>query len=324
MNPVRRHRLALICTGTAVLVLGAGLARAAVQQQPTGPVPDNYTVVAGWGDHLGVANIFTPATLEVYVGDTVTWKIGGSLEPHTITFGPPKLLDTLASNFVARVPQKVGPPIVALNSMGALPTRGTTYDGVGYANSGLLAAKGQSWKLTFTKPGTFRYFCLVHYQPGPYGLRMGGTIIVHARPPASHVYHVSMGSADDTVLSGSDAFLPRRLVIHAGDTVVWSGFFHTVTFGPEAVRNQLERDFLVRVRQAGGSPLLAFNPRVVLPSGSHTYDGTGFVNSGLLQGSGSTPPTFRLTFTRPGTFTYDCLIHPGMDGTITVLPAGRS
>ncbi len=322
VKPVR-HRVAPFCLGVLLLGCGAGITRATVQQQFTGPVPGNYTVVAGWGDSLGVANIFTPETLDVYVGDTVTWKIGGSLEPHTITFGSQRLLDQLASNFVARVPQKAGPPILSLNSMAAFPTRGNTYNGIGFANSGVLFGKGQSWSETFTAPGTFHYYCLVHYDPGLLGKKMGGTIIVHARPAPGHVYNVSIGSASDTVLSGSDAFLPRHLTIHAGDTVVWSGFFHTVTFGPEAMRNQLEHDFILRLHHTGELPLLAFNPAVILPSGGHTYNGTGFVNSGLLQGRGPTPPTFRLTFTKPGTYPYECLIHPGMDGTITVLPSSR-
>jgi plastocyanin len=32
------------------------------------------------------------------------------------------------------------------------------------------------------------------------------------------------------------------------------------------------------------------------------------------------PPSFKLTFTTAGMYGYDCLIHPGMDGTIVVTP----
>jgi plastocyanin len=322
---MNRRTASFLTAGILALGIGgAGITRAAVQQKAaTGPVAGNYTVTAGWGDKLGVANIFTPQTLEIYVGDTVTWKVGGSLEPHTITFGPTALLGKLANGFVAPVPQKAGPPIIALNSQAAFPTRGTTYSGTGFANSGLLDGKGKTWSLTFTTPGTYHYYCLVHYDSSPGGQKMGGTVIVHPRPTASHVYNVSMGSAQDTALSGSDGFFPRHLTIHTGDTVVWTGFFHTVTFGPQAVRDQLQKELIVPVPQKNGPPLLTFNPKIVYPSGGNTFDGVHFVNSGLLQGNGPQPPQFKLTFTKPGTYEYDCLIHSSMDGTITVLPVGQ-
>jgi plastocyanin len=67
-----------------------------------------------------------------------------------------------------------------------------------------------------------------------------------------------------------------------------------------------------------------FNPKVAFPSGRHTYNGTGFVSSGILAlnapQNSKVPPTYRLTFTRPGTYQYDCLVHPNMEGSITVLP----
>ena len=66
------------------------------------------------------------------------------------------------------------------------------------------------------------------------------------------------------------------------------------------------------------APNLALNPKIAFPSGGPTYDGTGFVNSGILVLPN--PHTFKLTFTKPGTYTYDCLVHPDMDGTVSVTP----
>jgi plastocyanin len=81
--------------------------------------------------------------------------------------------------------QKAGPPIIALTSQAALPTRGHTYNGTGFANSGFLYGKGKSWSLTFTKPGTFTYYCLIHYTAGHPSTAMQGEVIVHPRPAAA-------------------------------------------------------------------------------------------------------------------------------------------
>ncbi len=80
----------------------------------------------------------------------------------------------------------------------------------------------------------------------------------------------------------------------------------------------------VQARGKNGESTLAINPQIAFPSGGSTYDGTGYVNSGLLfmLAGKNTPPIYKLTFTRPGTYEYDCLLHKGMDGTITVLPKG--
>jgi plastocyanin len=321
---MKRHTPLLLAGVLALGLGGAGIGRAAVQHQhasdPTAPA--HYTVIAGWGDNYGAANIFTPATVEIYPGDTVTWKVGGTLEPHTVTFGPMAMLTKLAANITVVMPQKAGPPIIALNPQAAFPTRSTTYDGTGFANSGFLQGKGKTWSLTFTTPGTYKYYCLIHYDTSPGGLKMSGTVIVNPRPAASHVYNVNAGLPSETALSAVDGFNPRALTIHVGDSVVWHGFFHTVTFGPEALLTSIEQNFVIPVPQKNGPPLLTINPKAALPSGGNTYDGTGFLNSGIMTAlaKGNEVPSFKVTFTKAGTYDYDCLVHPHMDGTITVLP----
>jgi plastocyanin len=312
----------LLLVGVLALGLGsAGSARVASGQGAAAPTaPDTHVVTAGFGDRAGAANIFTPEVQEIYVGDTITWQIGGTLEPHTVTFGPPTLIEKLAAGFVTPIMQKAGPPIIALNSQAALPTMGHTYDGTGFANSGLLYGKGKRWSLTFTKPGTYKYFCLIHYTPGQASRAMQGQVIVHPRPAASHAYVVSMGSHYDTDTSVLDSFNPRHLTSHVGDSVTWIGAFHTVTFGPDAERRQVEQHVIMPIVQKSGPPMLAFNPKVALPAGGKTYDGTGWVSSGLLTPTAAGPAKYTLTFTKPGTYEYDCLLHPHMDGTITVLP----
>lgn len=189
------------------------------------------------------------------------------------------------------------------------PTKRASYNGAGYANSGFLQ-KGQKWSIRFTRAGTYKYYCLIHF-PG-----MVGTVIVHPRPAISNHYYVRAGYGND--VSAADAFFPETLTIQGGDTVTWYGeIFHTVTFAPVATINQLRKAFIQPVPQKNGPPKLMINPQTAFSMGGATYDGQGLASSGLLQ-----PPrtTYSLTFTRAGVYRYGCLIHPGMDGTIRVLP----
>jgi len=319
----RKSRVSVLFAGLLALGLGAiGISHVSANQQSVSPTQRAaYAVTAGLGDQGVAVNLFSPKYIDVYAGDTVTWRIGGALDPHTITFGPPALLKQLANNFMVPVPQKAGPPLLALNPQAAAPTRSATYDGSGYANSGVLARKGQSWSLTFTKPGTYRYICLVH------GPGMSGVVTVHPRPTRGKLYIVQAGDGmaagqDNANTTESTVFFPRALTIHVGDTVEWIGGFHTISFGPDALRHKLEKELFIAARGSNGHTQVAFNPQVAYPSGGATYDGTGYVNSGLLfmRAQGSQPPTYRLTFTKAGTYEYDCLLHYGMDGTITVLP----
>ncbi|GGJ13181.1 hypothetical protein GCM10010885_23110 [Alicyclobacillus cellulosilyticus] len=82
---------------------------------------------------------FLPESLTIHQGDTVVWTQMGWNEEHTITFAPKGT--------------KISDP--------TKPAGGHVYAGKGYFNSGYLAP-GQSYQLTFTKPGTYEYVCLIH------------------------------------------------------------------------------------------------------------------------------------------------------------------
>jgi plastocyanin len=281
------------------------------------------TVLIGLGQRevsQGSALSFTPKYLDITVGDTVLFKDIDALEPHTVTFGPMSLLKQLVDRLIMPMPQKNGSPLLAINARAFRPTMGHTYDGTGLANSGFLRA-GQSWSLTFTKPGAYKYVCVVH------GFTMSGAIIVHPQQPMGKMYIVQAGDGlaalqDKSNATTNDAFYPVQVTVHTGDAVEWIGGFHTVSFGPPAMIHQLEQSLFAPVPQKSGPPILALNPKVAFPSGGARYDGTGYANSGILAlqvppGS-KAPPTYRLTFTKPGTYKYYCLLHPGMDGTIVV------
>lgn len=105
-------------------------------------------------------------------------------------------------------------------------------------------------------------------------------------------------------------FYPSSLTIDAGDSVTWSfpsGEPHTVT--------------LLGPRTALPPPN---DPTVAAPAGGTRYDGTTYTSSGFKLLGGS----YTLTFPTPGTFLYTCLLHGslagGMNGTITVQPAGAA
>ncbi len=96
---------------------------------------------------------------------------------------------------------------------------------------------------------------------------------------------------------------------------------HTMTFGP-----QPSPDLVLAQPQPSGPPRLQFNPLMFLPSdavlppytgGNH---GDGFFNTGIMDSNPQTPPpsSVSVTFTNPGSYLYECTIHPGMQGTIKV------
>ena len=114
---------------------------------------------------------FTRDPLVIPVGTTVTWIVRDPFEIHTVTFTsgnkPPKL--------IVPEPQTGGPPKLLLNPAALTPTTAKTYTGTGYVNSGLLYPPGaprqtSSFSLTFTKPGRYEYWCIVHADVGQKGI----------------------------------------------------------------------------------------------------------------------------------------------------------
>src|SRR5579872_1296549 len=197
----RRLRLA---AASAVILMGmltAGLAYASgAFTAGSGPTsPTNFTVVIGGGAPTDFTNLqYTPRVLNIYAGDSVTFKTRNDLEPHTVSFGPKKLLTKLSQGLITPVGGTAGPPTLVLSSKVVQPTKRMTYNGgKGYASSGILSAlyKGvtkTSWTITFSKPGRYEYFCLIHYPV------MNGWIIVHPRPAASTTYSVQAGYGGKT------------------------------------------------------------------------------------------------------------------------------
>lgn len=102
-----------------------------------------------------------------------------------------------------------------------------------------------------------------------------------------------------------DRFSPARVPTKAGETVTWvtqSPYMpHTVTF---------ESPFKTPV-----------DPNAFLPGGvkpGSAYEG-GLAHSGLFGPAPFLPiDSYSLKFTKPGTYPYVCVLHPGMAGQVDV------
>jgi plastocyanin len=303
---------------------------------------NTFNVAAGTesGDTTVQVNAYAPNSIRVNVGDTVTWTIQ-STEFHTVSF----LGGAAPPDFV-----QAGPDGVFINPQAAFPTPGTAYNGQGVASSGLIT-KGQTWSLTFTQPGTYGYVCMVHpFMQGtvnvaPAGQPADAPAAVAARGDAqsnrdiatkgvaalaSHSGEMliadmpasSAGSSDPSGVAFIPRFLPNDLVVHQGDTVTWlwgDPFTpHTVTF----LADQQPPDLIVPQPQPGGPPRLSLNPQVLMPAGDPSNYAGGFLNSGFIDPP-MLPPgqaAYAVTFAQPGSYSYLCLLHEGMMGTVTVLP----
>lgn len=310
---------------TALMILGVMFAPTPAAAGTT------WTVIVGGHtkDNSVYANGFYPRELTIRVGDAVTWKFDGY---HNVTFlgGQP-----LPSFAIKNGNAFYGNPHVFF------PAGGSQYGGTGLHNSGVPQGdKPFSYSLTFTKPGRYEYACTIH--PGMTG-------VIHVVPnqvsdsPAAALARGEKEQAA-SVNSGLRAFeglAPRRsgtrvvvtltgnrqdrysllrftrdpLVVPSGTTVTWTVRdpfeIHTVTF-PGAHKPPV---LVIPQTQAGGPPKLLLNPAALTPTRAKAYDGTGFVNSGLLSPPG-TPgalSSFSLTFTKPGRYEYWCIVHADVD-----------
>ena len=147
------------------------------------------------------------------------------------------------------------------------------------------------------------------------------------------------GAVEEPVFVDILQFGPSETSIAAGETVTFNIFgFHTVSFNvpQDATPAIIPGDDglpvfnpLATAPQGGaagappppegdGEQPTAEPAPMVIPLDGGTFDGTGFFSSGLLP---SFPPAlfaWTVTFTTAGTYPFACLVHPGMEGTVTV------
>jgi plastocyanin len=124
---------------------------------PDPPVANGATVSAGWGNTLVAVNRFSPETVAVKAGQTVTWRTKSEWMPHTVSFQPPF--------------QSPAEPNALLPA--GVKSAGRYAGGI--SHSGIFGpppdGKTTTFSLTFAKPGKYPYLCVLH--PG-----MAGTVEV--------------------------------------------------------------------------------------------------------------------------------------------------
>jgi len=305
-------------TVLALIVAFSSLGTAAAEEAPEGA---SYEVAVGQAtDHALQVSTMVPNVVYVHEGDTVTFVNKDSLAPHTVTF--------LAG----------AAPLSPESPEAAAPTAesGAAWDGSKLLNSGMLFP-GQSYAVKFTSAGAYSFYCVLHPnmkgvvvvvpkgQPIPSkaeqkaalqqemdDYRRHAEALLEMHEEAAYVrngdgsltYRVHAGVASAGVMF--NRFMPGAIVIREGDSVEWVNETHE---GHIVAFNKPD-DFQALVDGQ-------LNPAAFAPAGGPTFDGTGFASSGLLFHS-----SYKLTFTKAGTYAYEDPIFSGlgMTGQVVVLP----
>lgn len=291
------------------------------------------------------ALLFLPGQITVDEGDTVQWTRAAS--EHTIYFPAGQKNPDLIIPGKSKGQMLWNPAVFF-----ATPRK--VYDGAGSNSGGALLSDPQapqSYTVTFTKAGTYKYLCMFH--PG-----MEGTVVVQ---PAGSAYPMTQAQYDQAGAAQAQAALAKAaalrtaakpavavangkrtytlnlvgsmkdgatvyrfpvqsLAINRGDTVTWvmqdPTELHTVSFGV----GKRYFDIATMVPQKQGPPTLLVTPEVMTPSGGGVHRGAGFYNSGFMMTEGPGVRSYSLTFTKPGTFEYTCAVHDefGMKATVVV------
>ena len=337
-----------------------GVAQAAQKDVSLGPTRAASKALQSTGSDV---NDFFPHQVTIHVGDTVrfvpnnfhTVDLPGSRKsklPIISPLGQPiaGAVDAAGAPFWFNGQSQVGfTPALLRSSFG----KRTAYTGRKAVLSGLpLSQKPKPMTVRFTRAGTFRYFCDVHFgmtgivrvvgasRPVPSAaadkrtvrrqiastLTTAKALPKSATPPANTVDVGLQGKAGVSLF----AFVPAALTVPRGTTVTFRmgarSEVHTATTGPGDPSKQTP-SYLQQLEAGLQGPVL--DPRGVYPSNppgalaslTPTLHGNGFWNSGALDldpGTPTVPPSGAVLFAAPGTYQFYCMIHPFMHGTITV------
>lgn len=130
----------------------------------------------------GLVNEFIPRSVQTRVGEKVTWTFVGG---HTLSFNVPEyfpiftVADDGTTTFNPQAEDPVGwpgPPERDEESDGPpMPAKidAGEWDGTGFRSTGLDFSDQDTFSVTFTRPGTYAYACLIHP-------KMVGTLVVQS------------------------------------------------------------------------------------------------------------------------------------------------
>jgi plastocyanin len=239
-----------------------------------------------------------------------------------------------------------------------------TYDGTQFIN--LVPEEGEGeegeeapppppFTITFSRAGTFPYFCAFH--PGmrgeitvapagaalpetPAQAQARGQAELQATLAALKAQVAMVAPAPQTTVeapgrstthaalvglgSGFSAsymnFLPGTLMVRRGDLVVWTMpdpfEIHTVTYTAGAEPPPFAEPAIGPEGPPMGPPTLVIPANVAGRVGGDTFTGSAYVNSGLLFGGQS----YTIRVDAPaGDYEFLCLIHPFMTVTLSVV-----
>jgi plastocyanin len=127
-------------------------------------------------------------------------------------------------------------------------------------------------------------------------------------------------------------FFPRAIKIRAGDKVRYSTLsFHTASYigaslvGPPFLPEPGDAIYSPGLKDSAGAPfwfnglpIFYYNPQVFRREGSAVVTAGLIHSTGAIAASDTGPGSATLSFPKAGTYKLFCLIHPGMEQTVTV------
>jgi plastocyanin len=136
--------------------------------------------------------------------------------------------------------------------------------------------------------------------------------------------------------SDANAYFPKQITIHAGDSVQFVPYgFHTADIPargkrPTPLFSPTGKPVTGAVDAAGapfwfnGQPELGFSPPLLASAfgKTQTFNAAKGYQTGVPLQNRPKPAT--VTFRKPGTYKYYCDVHPGMQGSIRIVPARRA
>jgi len=165
---------------------------------------------------------FMPATITIKAGTAVTWTYDESPTDPMGCEGP---------EFQAGIPNATCPG----HSTTSVDTGA---GGKALWDSGVHRASGFPFSYTFTKPGTYRYYCTVHGGPHPNNpiTHMDGTIVVAAASAAEAISANPQGSAAAAPSSASAASGQAHQLPQTGGTLSAAWALGCILFGAALLR----------------------------------------------------------------------------------------